>query len=183
MHTGEDVATTATSEIVADEMTATLRCNANGHGANAKVPNSNQCLCVTRAQLRKIGIHAQIGDVVDLLVEVDGDWKHVRGPIHRNGLACFSGSGNRALSLKHGDRRRILAKRFVVPTNAQSRAIDQRDPFSVMGLHNDALSVEIKARFRDLMKQLHPDANNGETSDRLHKVVTAMNELRAKGKV
>jgi hypothetical protein len=107
-----DVIDDAAVELIVSDDPVTLTCNANGHGADARKPNPNQCLCIPTlgGQLHKLGIDTKIGDVIDLNVWV---WKHVRGRVDANGQLVLSGVGDRTLSLKHGERRTIVAKRYV----------------------------------------------------------------------
>jgi curved DNA-binding protein CbpA len=44
----------------------------------------------------------------------------------------------------------------------------------------EATPPEIKARYKDLVKRLHPDANGGDRSneDRLREIINAYNVLR-----
>nr|WP_298428017.1 J domain-containing protein [Rhodoblastus sp.] len=51
----------------------------------------------------------------------------------------------------------------------------------VLGLDDDAGPAEIKARYKDLVKKLHPDANGGDRSreDRLREIINAYNVLRS----
>jgi hypothetical protein len=61
--------------------------------------------------------------------------------------------------------------------NAQRRALD------VLGLEADAKRVDIKARFKVLVKQHHPDANGGDrgSEDRLRDIIAAYNYLKTAG--
>jgi hypothetical protein len=55
-----------------------------------------------------------------------------------------------------------------------------RKALHVLGLDDDASSPEIKARYKDLVKRLHPDANSGDRSneDKLREIINAYNTLR-----
>jgi hypothetical protein len=61
--------------------------------------------------------------------------------------------------------------------NAQRRALD------VLGLEGDPKRADIKARFKVLVKQHHPDANGGDRSseDRLREIIQAYNYLKSAG--
>jgi hypothetical protein len=61
--------------------------------------------------------------------------------------------------------------------NAERKALD------TMGLDTDATAAEIKARFKELVKRHHPDANGGDrsTEDRLRSVIQAYNYLKSAG--
>jgi DnaJ domain len=61
--------------------------------------------------------------------------------------------------------------------NAQRRALD------VLGLEADAKRVDIKARFKVLVKRHHPDANGGDrgSEDQLREIIAAYNYLKSAG--
>ena len=61
--------------------------------------------------------------------------------------------------------------------NAQRRALD------VLGLEANAKRADIKARFKVLVKQHHPDANGGDrgSEDRLREIIVAYNYLKSAG--
>jgi hypothetical protein len=56
-----------------------------------------------------------------------------------------------------------------------------RKALHVLGLGDEATAPEIKARYKDLVKRLHPDANCGDRSneDRLREIINAYNTLRS----
>jgi curved DNA-binding protein CbpA len=55
-----------------------------------------------------------------------------------------------------------------------------RKALNALGLDDDAEKADIKARYKDLVKRLHPDANGGDRSneDRLREIINAYNVLR-----
>jgi preprotein translocase subunit Sec63 len=57
----------------------------------------------------------------------------------------------------------------------------ERKAFDTLGLEIDAGGLEIKARFKELVKRHHPDANGGDrsTEDRLVEVIQAYNYLKS----
>jgi curved DNA-binding protein CbpA len=57
----------------------------------------------------------------------------------------------------------------------------ERKAFDTLGLEIDAGAPEIKARFKELVKRHHPDANGGDRSseDRLVEVIQAYNYLKS----
>ena len=57
----------------------------------------------------------------------------------------------------------------------------ERKAFDTLGLEVDAAADEIKARFKELVKRHHPDANGGDrsTEDRLVAVIQAYNYLKS----
>jgi DnaJ-class molecular chaperone len=63
--------------------------------------------------------------------------------------------------------------------NAARKALD------TLGLEPSADKVTIKARYKELVKRLHPDANGGDRSceDQLRAIINAYNYLRTAGLV
>jgi hypothetical protein len=61
--------------------------------------------------------------------------------------------------------------------NAERKALD------TLGLDVTASRIDIKARFKDLVKRHHPDANGGDrsTEDRLVEIIQAYNYLKTSG--
>ncbi|MFG1413949.1 DnaJ domain-containing protein [Xanthobacter sp. VTT E-85241] len=59
----------------------------------------------------------------------------------------------------------------------------ERQALEVLGLEISATGVEIKARFKELVKRHHPDVNGGDRSaeDRLRSVIQAYNTLKQAG--
>jgi DnaJ domain len=59
----------------------------------------------------------------------------------------------------------------------------QRRAFEVLGLEADAKRVDIKARFKMLVKRHHPDANGGDrgSEERLREIIQAYNYLKSAG--
>jgi hypothetical protein len=55
-----------------------------------------------------------------------------------------------------------------------------RKALHVLGLDDDANTPEIKARYKELVKRLHPDANGGDRAneERLREIINAYNVLR-----
>ena len=58
--------------------------------------------------------------------------------------------------------------------NAERKALD------ALGVEPEATALEIKAKFKMLVKRHHPDANNGDrsTEDRLREIIQAYNYLK-----
>ena len=56
----------------------------------------------------------------------------------------------------------------------------ERKALQVMGLGSDATLVDVKTRYKALVKQHHPDANGGDrsTEDRLIEIIKAYNYLK-----
>jgi hypothetical protein len=59
----------------------------------------------------------------------------------------------------------------------------QLDALAVLNLEENATLHEIKARYKELVKRFHPDANGGNrgTEERLRQVIKAYGHLRATG--
>ena len=62
-----------------------------------------------------------------------------------------------------------------------SYGIAARKALSALGLDETADAAAIKARYKDLVKRLHPDANGGDRSseDKLREIIRAYNYLRS----
>jgi len=58
-----------------------------------------------------------------------------------------------------------------------------RKAFGELGLEIDADKVQIKAKFKELVKRHHPDLNGGDRSyeDRLREIIIAYNYLKSEG--
>jgi hypothetical protein len=67
------------------------------------------------------------------------------------------------------------------PVEARPVRNAERKAFDTLGLEIDATAPEIKARFKELVKRHHPDANGGDrsTEDRLVEVIQAYNYLKS----
>jgi DnaJ-class molecular chaperone len=59
----------------------------------------------------------------------------------------------------------------------------ERKALETLGLEFEATGVEIKARFKELVKRHHPDANGGDraTEDRLRDIIQAYKYLKTAG--
>ena len=59
----------------------------------------------------------------------------------------------------------------------------QRQAFDILDLEPSSTLIEIKARYKELVKRFHPDANGGDrgTEERLKQVIKAYSVLRASG--
>jgi hypothetical protein len=57
----------------------------------------------------------------------------------------------------------------------------ERKALSVLGLEVNVTAADIKARFKELVKRLHPDANGGDRSreERLREIIQAYNYLKS----
>lgn len=73
-----------------------------------------------------------------------------------------------------------------VPAETRRRPVltkAQLDALAVLNLEETASLHEIKARYKELVKRFHPDANGGDrgTEERLRQVIKAYGHLRATG--
>ena len=82
-------------------------------------------------------------------------------------------------------RRHSAIRSIVTPGPGAARAprhgVVARKALHVLGLDDDAGPAEIKGRYKELVKRLHPDANGGDRSneDRLREIINAYNVLRS----
>ena len=62
-----------------------------------------------------------------------------------------------------------------------SHGVVARRALHALGLDDEAAAPEIKARYKELVKRLHPDANCGDRTneDRLREIINAYNVLRS----
>jgi hypothetical protein len=71
------------------------------------------------------------------------------------------------------------------PHEAERRAVRnaERKALHALGLETDAERAEIKARFKELVKRHHPDANGGDraSEDKLREIIEAYNYLKSVG--
>ncbi len=94
----------------------------------------------------------------------DGDKEGVTDPLGMFRARTYQGRGSR--------KREPVKPRVGV---AALKALDQ------LGLDETAGAPTVKARYKDLVKQLHPDANGGDRSneDRLRDIIRAYNYLKS----
>jgi hypothetical protein len=76
---------------------------------------------------------------------------------------------------RRGQTRQEAERRMV--RNAERKALH------TLGLETDAQRTEIKARFKELVKRHHPDANGGDrgSEDKLREIIEAYNYLKSVG--
>lgn len=71
------------------------------------------------------------------------------------------------------------------PSTDETRVIRnaQRKALETLGFEANATAAEVKARFKDLVKRHHPDANGGDrsTEDRLREIIQAYKYLKSIG--
>jgi DnaJ domain len=87
-------------------------------------------------------------------------------------FGVFGELGGRA---RQGETRQEAERRAV--RNAERKALH------TLGLETDAERAEIKARFKELVKRHHPDANGGDrgSEDKLREIIEAYNYLKSAG--
>ena len=87
-------------------------------------------------------------------------------------FGIFSEFGARS---RYGESRQDAERRAV--RNAERKALH------ALGLETDAKRTEIKARFKELVKRHHPDANGGDrgSEDKLREIIEAYNYLKSVG--
>src|SRR5690242_3717191 len=87
-------------------------------------------------------------------------------------FGMFGELGGRA---RQADTRQEAERRAV--RNAERKALH------TLGLETDAERAEIKARFKELVKRHHPDANGGDraSEDKLREIIEAYNYLKSAG--
>jgi hypothetical protein len=89
----------------------------------------------------------------------------------RDPFGIFEGAGWRASSERQPEPEGRMIR------NAEREALD------ALNLDIHATAAEIKARFKELAKRLHPDANGGDRSreDKLREIIQAYNYLKSVG--
>ena len=77
-------------------------------------------------------------------------------------------------------RRRLAAKSERAEPKRTIRNAE-RKAFEALGLEVSAEAVEIKARFKELVKRHHPDANGGDRvyEEKLREIITAYKYLKS----
>ena len=87
---------------------------------------------------------------------------------------CATRSACSTASARNSSRRRSSARPL--------RNLERRS-FAVLDLEGSEDAAEIKARFKALVKRLHPDANGGDrgSEDKLREIIQAYNHLKAAG--
>jgi len=105
------------------------------------------------------------------------------------------GTGQRGARRSAADELRASADPFGIFHESQSRVQAEakverrtirnaeRKAFDTLGLDVEATVVQVKARFKELVKRHHPDVNGGDRSseDRLVAVIQAYNYLKSVG--
>ncbi|HEY4922206.1 MAG TPA: J domain-containing protein [Xanthobacteraceae bacterium] len=87
----------------------------------------------------------------------------------------FDMFGELGAQTRQGQARPEAERRMV--RNAERKALH------TLGLETDAQRLEIKARFKELVKRHHPDANGGDrgSEDKLREIIEAYNYLKSVG--
>ena len=81
--------------------------------------------------------------------------------------------------------RRAKAAREQAPESRRQLRPLERKSFQTLNLPGEATKVEIKARFKELVKIYHPDTNGGDarSGDKLREIIQAYNYLKQAGLV
>ena len=79
-------------------------------------------------------------------------------------------------------RRNLRAAPKASPSERPLKNLERRS-FAALDLEGTETGSEIKARYKELVKRLHPDANGGDRSseDRLRQIIQAYHYLRSAG--
>ena len=97
-------------------------------------------------------------------------------PVTGSGAGPGAGAEARIRARISGNRQQPLA------TGRKLRTLEQK-AFDDLGLPHSASAEAIKARYKELVKRHHPDANGGDrsTEDRLRQIIQAYKYLRQTG--
>ena len=81
--------------------------------------------------------------------------------------------------------RRAKAAREQAPESRRQLRPLEKKSFQTLNLSGEATKVEIKARFKELVKIYHPDTNGGDarSGDKLREIIQAYNYLKQAGLV
>jgi len=81
-------------------------------------------------------------------------------------------------------RRAKAAREQPAESRKQLKPLEKKS-FQTLNLSGEATRVEIKARFKELVKIYHPDANGGDarSGDKLREIIQAYNHLKQAGLV
>ena len=108
--------------------------------------------------------------------------------VGRDGIESFAAHPNRAWAAAFSDPFGIFGgggERPSADPQPVRRPLKnhERRSFAVLDLEGSEDGGEIKARYKTLVKQLHPDANGGDRSseDRLRQIIQAYHYLKAAG--
>ncbi len=104
-----------------------------------------------------------------------------RDEVHRHRGRDFGGAFSDPFEMFRGysARERAAAPE---PPERKLKTLEQRS-FETLDLEGRERGAEIKARYKALVKRLHPDANGGDRSseDRLREIIQAYNYLKSAG--
>jgi curved DNA-binding protein CbpA len=100
--------------------------------------------------------------------------------------ARFMGLGGGTANDPHGvfARRAKMARQEPAPARRKLRPVEKKS-LDALNLGEEATREQIKARFKELVKRHHPDANGGDnkSEDRLRDIIQAYNHLKQAGLV
>jgi hypothetical protein len=143
------------------------------------------CLAHVREYNQSYNFFAGMNDAAVMAYQKDAltghrpTWKMGTGRgSARPDLHAFGNSGDPFDLFGEGMRAEQQARAEAHPVrNAERKALD------VLGLDVGATPVQVKVRFKELVKRFHPDANGGDrsTEERLVEVIQSYNYLRSVG--
>ena len=143
------------------------------------------CLAHVREYNQSYNFFAGMNDAAVLAYQKDAltghrpTWKMGTGKrFERPDLNSFARGGDPFNLFGEGLRAEQRARAEARPVrNAERKALD------VLGLEVGATTVEVKTRFKELVKRHHPDANGGDrsTEDRLVEIIQSYNYLKSVG--
>lgn len=154
-------------------------------GRNEGPAHWHYCLAHVREYNQSYNFFAGMSDDAVLKFQKDAitghrpTWKMGTGK--KGAEQTFSGAGD-PFGMFHefgAGRARPQAK----PSEGRTIRNAERKAFGVLGLEFSATGTEIKARFHELVKRHHPDANGGDRSseDRLIEIIQSYNYLKSVG--
>jgi hypothetical protein len=152
-------------------------------GRNRENEHWRYCLAHVREYNQSYNFFAGMNDAAVMAYQKDAltghrpTWKMGtgKGAVRPDVGAASDTFGLFSEGLRAEQQQRAEAARPV--RNAERKALD------TLGLDVGATTVEVKAKFKDLVKRHHPDANGGDrsTEDRLVEIIQAYNYLKSVG--
>jgi hypothetical protein len=154
-------------------------------GRNRENDYWHYCLAHVREYNQSYNFFAGMNDSAVMAYQKDAltghrpTWKMGTGKNNvRPDIHAFGAHGDPFDLFAEGVRAEQQAKAETRPVrNAERKALD------TLGLEVGASTVEVKAKFKELVKRHHPDANGGDrsTEDRLVEIIQAYNYLKSVG--
>ena len=109
---------------------------------------------------------------------------HARNQVGTTTAAAVAPGGGALLGGRSQGRRAKAAREQAPESRRQLRPLEKKS-FQTLNLSGEATKVEIKARFKELVKIYHPDTNGGDarSGDKLREIIQAYNYLKQAGLV